>query len=255
MHRLLWIFIASLACGQFVKPQAPLRYTYKVVKSFTHDRYAFTQGLEFRDGNFYEGTGLKNRSSLRRVKPDSGEVLQKIDMPTIYFGEGITVLKDRILQLTWQDRIGFIYDRKTFRQTGTFKYPGEGWGLASDGRQVYMSDGSAEIRIWDATTLKELRRITVRNGNSPIDQINELEYVDGEIYANVWQTDYILRISPADGHVLGIIDLRGLLSPADASGAPVDVLNGIAYDAPTKRLFVTGKLWPKIYQIEIIRDK
>ena len=255
MQRLLWFFIAALACGQFVKPQAPLRYTYKIIKSFSHDRYAFTQGLEFRDGNFFEGTGLNNRSSLRRVKPETGEVLQKIDILSRHFGEGITVFKDRILQLTWQDNTGFIYDRKTFKQTGTFKYPGEGWGLANDGKHVYMSDGSAAIRVWDATTLKELRRITVHNGNSVIDQINELEYVDGELFANVWQTDYILRISPTDGRVLGIIDLSGLLSPADAAGNQVDVLNGIAYDAPTKRLFVTGKLWPRIYQIEIIRTQ
>lgn len=255
MHRFFLILFTTLACGQFIKPPAPIRYTYKVVKTFTHDRYAFTQGLEYREGNFFEGTGLKNRSSLRRVKPESGEVLQKIDIPTIHFGEGITVLKDRILQLTWQDHLGFIYDRKTFKQTGTFNYPGEGWGLTNDGKQIFMSDGSAEIRVWDATTLKELRRITVRSGNSPVDQINELEYVDGEIFANVWQTDYILRISPADGRVLGIIDMRGLLSSADAAGGQSDVLNGIAYDAATKRLFVTGKLWPKIYQIELIRDK
>ena len=183
------------------------------------------------------------------MKLDTGQVLQKVDLSGQYFGEGITVLKDRILQLTWQTGVGFIYDRKTLKQTGQFKYPGEGWGLANDGKQVYMSDGTSEIRIWDPVTLKEVRRITVHNGKSPIDQINELEIVEGELYANVWQTDYILRISPTDGQLLGIIDMRGLLD----TGRGADVLNGIAYDAAGKRLFVTGKLWPKIYQVEIKR--
>jgi glutaminyl-peptide cyclotransferase len=250
MLRFSLLVLASLAFGQFVKPQPPVRYGYKVVKSFPHDPDAFLQGLEFHDGQLFEGTGLKGRSSLRRVKLETGQVLQRIDIPSQYFGEGITVLKDRILQLTWQNELGFIYDRKTFKQTGQFKYPGEGWGLASDGKQVFLSDGTAQIRILDPTTLKETRRITVRNGNSPIDQLNELEWVEGELYANVWQTDYILRISPADGRVLGIVDMRGLL---DTNSGQADVLNGIAYDPATKRLFVTGKLWPKIYQVELTR--
>ncbi len=249
MYRFLLIAFSTIACAQFVKPQAPVRYGYKVVKTFVHDPEAFTQGFEYRDGVLIEGTGLKGQSSLRRVKLETGQVLQKVDLPGQYFGEGITVLKDRILQLTWQAGVGFIYDRKTLKQTGQFLYPGEGWGLANDGKQVYMSDGTSEIRIWDPVTLKELRRITVHNGKSPIDQINELEIVEGELYANVWQTDYILRISPTDGQLLGIIDMRGLLD----TGRRADVLNGIAYDAAGKRLFVTGKLWPKIYQVEIKR--
>jgi glutamine cyclotransferase len=245
----MYLFLSVVLAAQFVTTQAPVRYGYKVVKSFTHDSGAFTQGLEYRDGVLIEGTGLKGQSSLRRVKLETGQVLQKVDVPGQYFGEGITVLKDRILQLTWQSGVGFIYDRKTFKQIGQFQYPGEGWGLTNDGKQVFMSDGTSEIRVWDAVTLKEVRRITVRNGKNPIDQINEIEFVDGEIYANVWQTDYILRISPATGQLLGIIDMRGLLdSPQGA-----DVLNGIAYDAVGKRLFVTGKLWPKIYQVEITR--
>jgi glutamine cyclotransferase len=245
----MYLFLSVVIAAQFVTTQAPVRYGYKVVKSFAHDSGAFTQGLEYRDGVLIEGTGLKGQSSLRRVKLETGQVLQKVDVPGQYFGEGITVLKDRILQLTWQSGVGFIYDRKTFKQIGQFQYPGEGWGLTNDGKQVFMSDGTSEIRVWDAVTLKEVRRITVRNGKNPIDQINEIEFVDGEIYANVWQTDYILRISPATGQLLGIIDMRGLLdSPQGA-----DVLNGIAYDAVGKRLFVTGKLWPKIYQVEITR--
>lgn len=245
MYRFFWIAIAA----QFVTPQPPVRYGYKVVKTFVHDSDAFTQGLEYRDGVLIEGTGLKGRSSLRKVKLETGQVLQKVDLSSQYFGEGITVLKDRILQLTWQAGVGFIYDSKTLKKTGQFQYPGEGWGLTTDGKQVFMSDGTSEIRIWDAATLKEVRRITVHNGNNRIDLINELEYVDGEIFANVWQTDYILRIAPSDGRVLGIIDMKGLLDQPQGA----DVLNGIAYDAPTKRLFVTGKLWPKIYQVEITR--
>jgi len=253
MPRFFFIVFASLSftcLGQFLKPQPPARYTYKVVKTFVHDPGAFTQGLEFRDGVLYEGTGLKGQSSLRRVKLENGQVLQKVDLAGQYFGEGITVLKDKILQLTWQTGVGFIYDRKTLKLTGQFKYPGEGWGLTTDGKNVFMSDGTAEIRVWDATTLKETRRITVRSGNSSIDQLNELEYVDGEIFANIWQSDYIVRISPADGRVLGVIDMKGLL---DLRSGHEDVLNGIAYDAATKRLFVTGKLWPKIFQIELTR--
>ncbi len=245
----MYLFLSVVLAAQFVTTQAPVRYGYKVVKSFTHDPGAFTQGLEYRDGVLIEGTGLKGQSSLRRVKLETGQVLQKVDVPGQYFGEGITVLKDRILQLTWQSGVGFIYDRKTFKQIGQFKYPGEGWGLTNDGKQVFMSDGTSEIRVWDPVTLREVRRITVRNGKNPIDQINEIEFVDGEIYANVWQTDYILRISPATGQLLGIIDMRGLLDSSQGA----DVLNGIAYDAVGKRLFVTGKLWPKIYQVEITR--
>jgi len=244
------LFLAIALLAQSAQPQPPARYRFKVVKSFAHDHRAFTQGLEFRDGTFYEGTGLNGRSSLRRVNLNDGQVLQQTPLSSQYFGEGITVLKDRILQLTWQAGTGFIYDRKTFKQTGQFKYPGEGWGLTNDGKNIYMSDGTSQIRIWDATTLKELRRITVKSGNRPIDQINELEWIDGEIYANVWQTDFILRINPTTGAVTGIIDMTGLL---DQSTGQSDVLNGIAYDAPTKRLFVTGKLWPKIYQVELVR--
>ncbi len=242
--------LCLLLVGQFVQQPAPIRYRHKVIRSFPHDAGAFTQGLEYRDGFLYEGTGLKGQSSLRRVDLNTGKVLQKTDLPYQYFGEGITVLKDRILQLTWQSQTGFVYDRKTLQQTAKFQYPGEGWGLASDGKQIYMSDGSAQIRIWDAATLKESKRITVRSAGRAIDQINELEWVDGELYANVWQTDFILRISPADGRVLGIIDCSGLL---DSGQGQADVLNGIAYDAPGRRLFVTGKLWPKIYQIELTR--
>lgn len=245
MVRILCVLLFS----QFVTQQAPVRYRYRVVKSFAHDANAFTQGLEFRDGVFVEGTGLKGQSNLRRVDLGTGKVLHRVDLPGQYFGEGITVLRDRILQLTWQSEVGFIYDRKTLKQVGQFRYPGEGWGLTNDGKNVYMSDGTAQIRVWDGTNLKETRRITVRANGRPVDQLNELEWIEGEIWANVWQTDYILRIAPSDGRVIGVIDCAGLLD----AGAQADVLNGIAYDAATKRIFVTGKLWPKLYQIEVVR--
>jgi len=219
---------------------------------YPHDRNAFTQGLEYRGGFLYEGTGLNAKSSLRKVELESGKVLQEIRLDSKYFGEGITLMDQQILELTWESHQGFVYDRSTFRPIRRFDYPGEGWGLTNDGRQIYMSDGTAQIRLWNPSTLQEIRRITVHDGQHPIDQLNELEYVHGEIYANVWQTDRIARIAPADGHITGWIDLSGLLTAADlAEGA--DVLNGIAYDSLGDRLFVTGKLWPKLFEIQLVR--
>ena len=233
---------------------APLQYGYRVVKTFPHDRTAFTQGLEYREGFLYEGTGKVGNSSLRKVELATGRVLQQYDLPQPYFGEGITVVNQQILELTWQSQSGFIYDKSSFRLLRSFNYPGEGWGLTNDGKQIYMSDGSAQIRVWDPATLKEVRRITVRDGATPITELNELEWVKGEIYANVWQTDRIARISPADGKVLGWIDLSGILPRAERPD-PDAVLNGIAYDAAGDRLFVTGKLWPKIFEIKLVLKK
>jgi len=224
------------------------------VKSFPHDRTAFTQGLEYRGGILYEGTGLVGRSSLRKINLDTGRVLQKFDVPPPYFGEGITVLKDQIFEITWQSQTGFVYDKSTFRIIRSFNYPGEGWGLTNDGKQIYMSDGSSQIRIWDPASLKETRRITVKDGSREVTQLNELEFVRGEILANVWQTDRIARISPADGKVLGWIDLTGILDKAERLD-PQAVLNGIAYDAVGDRLFVTGKLWPRIFEIKLVPKK
>jgi len=217
---------------------------------YPHDPRAFTQGLEYRDGFLYEGTGLEGHSSLRKVELQTGRVLQETQLESDYFGEGITVFQDRILQLTWRSEKGFIYERDSFHLLCSFQYPGEGWGLANDGKQICMSDGSAQIRFWDPHTLRETRRVTVHDGDAAVERLNELEIVGGEIYANVWLTDRIVRISPNDGRVLGWIDLSGLLSPAERTHA--DVLNGIAYDAAGKRLFVTGKLWPKLFQIEVV---
>ena len=233
-------------------PQQTPVYGYKIVHVYPHDRNAFTQGLEYRGGFLYEGTGLNGKSSLRKVNPESGKVLQEIRLDSKYFGEGITLLGDRIVELTWQSQQGFVYDRSTFQLIRSFEYPGEGWGLTNDGRQIYMSDGTAQIRAWNPSTLQEIRRMTAHDGPTPIESLNELEYVKGEIYANVWQTDRIARIAPDDGHVTGWIDLSGLLTVADrAEGA--DVLNGIAYDSLGDRLFVTGKLWPKLFEIQLVR--
>jgi len=232
----------------------PAQYGYRVIKTYPHDRSAFTQGLEYRDGFLYEGTGKVGNSSLRKVDLATGRVLQKYDLPQPYFGEGITIVNQQILELTWQSQSGFIYDKSSFRVLRSFNYPGEGWGLTNDGKQIYMSDGSAQIRVWDPATLKEVRRITVKDGATPVTELNELEWVKGEIYANVWQTDRVARISPADGKVLGWIDLSGILPKSERTD-PDAVLNGIAYDAAGDRLFVTGKLWSKIFEIKLVPKK
>ena len=232
----------------------PTQYGYRVVKTYPHDSAAFTQGLEYRDGFLYEGTGWVGRSSLRKVELATGRIIQRYDLPQPFFGEGITVLNQQIIELTYTTQTGFIYDKSALRVLRSFNYPGEGWGLTNDGKQIYMSDGSAEIRVWDPATLKEIRRITVKDGATPVTQLNELEWVKGEIYANVWQTDRIARISPVDGKVLGWIDLTGIISKAERPD-PDAVLNGIAYDAAGDRLFVTGKLWPKIFEIKLVQKK
>jgi glutamine cyclotransferase len=228
-------------------------YGYKVVHVYPHDRTSYTQGLEYRGGFLYEGTGLNGRSKLRKTEIETGKVLREVPLDGSYFGEGITLVDRRIIQLTWQNQTGLIYDRDSFRLLRTFTYPGEGWGLTNDGSgQVFMSDGSADVRSWDASTLQEKRRFTVREGGRPVAMLNELEYVHGEIYANVYQTNRIVRFSPKTGRVVGWIDLAGLLPPADqADGA--EVLNGIAYDSLGDRLFVTGKLWPKLFEIQLVR--
>lgn len=226
-------------------------YGYKIVHTYPHDRNAFTQGLEYHDGFLYEGTGLNGRSGIRKVELETGKVLQETPLDARYFGEGITLLDQRLFELTWQAERGFVYDRSTFRVLRSFEYPGEGWGLTNNGHQIYMSDGSSQIRIWNPATLAELRRILVHDGHKPVNMLNELEYVRGEIYANVWQTNKIARIAPSDGHIVGWIDLSGLLTTAEAISA--DVLNGIAWDAAKNRLFVTGKLWPKLFEIQLVR--
>jgi glutamine cyclotransferase len=223
---------------------------YEVVRTYPHDSLAFTQGLVFHEGFLYEGTGLTGQSSLRKVRLENGEVVQIQKLEPHLFGEGIAVWGDSIAQLTWQGGVGFVYDRTTFRRTRTFNYRGEGWGLAHDGKRLVMSDGTPVLRFLDPLTMKETGRLEVRDAGVPVDDLNELEFIKGEIFANVWQQDRIARIAPSTGRVTGWIDLRGLLTAREAVG--VDVLNGIAYDAAKDRLFVTGKLWPKIFEIRIV---
>jgi glutaminyl-peptide cyclotransferase len=223
---------------------------YRVVHVFPHDSQAFTQGLVYLDGVFYEGTGLNGRSTIRKVKIETGQVMQMQKLDSQYFGEGIAILNDTLFQLTWQSGIAFLYDRATFTRTGTFSYTGEGWGLTHDGRRLIMSDGTATLRFIDPASHKEISRLAVRDGGRPVLNLNELEYIKGEVFANVWQTDRIARISPKTGEVSGWIDLKGLLPASEQ--APDAVLNGIAYDAAGDRLFVTGKLWRKVFEIRIV---
>ena len=252
----MMVTIGFLATQRAIAPGAPPpAFGYQVVRSFPHDRAAFTQGLIFRNGFLYEGTGLFGRSGIRKVKLETGEVLQSKPLGAQYFGEGITDWNGALIQITWQSEVGFVYDMNTFDQTKTFSYKGEGWGITHDDTRLIMSDGQTEgaLRFLDPVTLKETGRIIVRDARGPVEHLNELEYVKGEIYANIWQADRIARISPKDGRVTGWIDLSGLLSPAER--ASTDVMNGIAYDAAGDRLFVTGKLWPRVFEIRLVPRK
>jgi glutaminyl-peptide cyclotransferase len=230
-------------------------YGYHVEHVYPHDPQAFTQGLQFADGFFYEGTGLNGHSSIRKVKIETGEVLQKRDVSAEHFGEGIAIWKNEIIELTWRSQVALVYDRTTFEPRRTFSYSGEGWGLTADGTSLIMSDGSDRLRVLDPDTFSERRRISVTAAGAPLRNLNELEYVKGEIFANVWLTDFVARIAPDTGRVSAFIDLHGLLAPAEraAVDAQGGVLNGIAYDAARDRLFVTGKLWPKVFEITVRR--
>ncbi|MBK7918654.1 MAG: glutaminyl-peptide cyclotransferase [Chloroflexi bacterium] len=237
--------------GRFVRP-GPYLYLSNHQR-LPHDPNAFTQGLVFHRGVLYEGTGRNGYSSIRLTNLETGSVLQQRDLGAEYFGEGITIWQDRLIQLTWQSGVGFIYDLTTFAPLGSFSYPGEGWGLTHDDQRLIMSDGTDVIRFLDLESLAENGRIQVHDQNGPVMQLNELEYINGEIWANIWQTNTIARISPQTGQVVGWIDLTGLLNPADLT-QPADVLNGIAYDANHDRLFVTGKWWPKLFEIKLILE-
>jgi glutamine cyclotransferase len=244
--------LAASACGPVSQAGGVPEYGYQVVHTYPHDPSAYTQGLFYLNGLLYEGTGLNGNSSIRKVKLETGEVLQKRDLPEQYFGEGIVNWKDRLLEISWQSQAGFIYDLATFQLRSQFTYPGEGWGLTQDGKRIIMSDGTPELRFWDPETLRETGRITVTDDGRPVSQLNELEWINGEVYANVYQTWRIARIDPSSGKVVGWIDLTGILNPADQT-RQVDVLNGIAYDARQNRLFVTGKLWPKLFEIRLVK--
>lgn len=232
-------------------PAAVPVYSYTIVNTYPHDRQAFTQGLVYADGVLYEGTGRYGQSTLRRVELETGTVLQQVALDAQYFGEGIALFNDTIFQLTWQSNIGFTYARDSFERLGEFTYPTEGWGLAHDGERLIMSDGSATLFFRDPATFAEIGQVQVTDAGSPVTRLNELEDIQGEVYANIWQTDRVARIDPQTGHVTAWVDLAGLLSPEDRQ-PPVDVLNGIAYDPATDRLFVTGKLWPKLFEIDLV---
>lgn len=248
------IFAQTPGRTQAKKAAAVPVYGYQIVHAYPHDRGAFTEGLEFHDGFLYESTGLNRRSSLRKVRLETGEVVQRIPLPDQYFGEGIAILGNEIVQLTYQTEVGFVYSLKDFRLLRQFSYKGEGWSLTHNATSVFMDDGTDEIRVWDPKTLAERRRIKVHEGARAIANVNELEWVEGELYANIWQTDRIARISPTTGAITGWIDLSGILSPMYRNGSE-DVMNGIAYDAVHKRLFVTGKLWPNLFEIRIVPKK
>ena len=257
-----WFVLVSII-GVILAPAAALAQTttdsftapvsgYRVVAEYPHDPEAYTQGLVFVDGVLYEGTGLNGESSLRRVDLETGEVEQAVELRPRFFGEGIAVVEDGIFQLTWQNGLAILFDRETFEPVDTFSYETEGWGLTTDGERLIMSGGTNHLVFRDLETFEVLGVVAVTDGERPVHLLNELEYVNGEVWANVYRTDFIARIDPETGTVVGWIDLTGLLSEEDRAGREVDVLNGIAYDPASGRLFVTGKLWPKLYEIELV---
>ena len=229
-------------------------YTYNVVNTYPHDRNAYTQGLVFEDGVFFEGTGLRQHSSLRRVAMKTGEILQLRELPPHLFGEGVTVYGERIIQLTWQSNVGFVYDKSTFELLREFNYPTEGWGITFDGEHLIMSDGTPNLYLLHPETFETVNRVKVHDNRGTVNNLNELEYINGEVYANVFETNRIARINAKTGRVVGWINLSGLLSAEDRIQR-VGVLNGIASDDEHQRLFVTGKLWPKLFEIELIRSE
>jgi glutamine cyclotransferase len=239
-------------CGiVYFPPHNPMYYTYKVINEYPHDPEAFTQGLVYENGVLYEGTGLHNHSSLRKVDLKTGTILKIYELPDTYFGEGITLYKNKIFQITWKSGTALVYDKDTFEIITQFKYSTEGWGITHDGKKLIMSDGTSYIRFRNFETFEEIGKIHVLDNGTPITQLNELEYINGHIYANVWQTDNIAIIDPDTGKVTSWINLEGLLPPEERT-VQTDVLNGIAYHAPADRLFVTGKKWPKLYEIQLV---
>ncbi len=242
----LWLLIGAPASRAAVPT-----YDYEIRHVYPHDTSAFTEGLFYLNGYLYESTGLEQHSSIRKVRIKTGEVVQKVDIPPQYFGEGIVNWQGRLISLTWKSQIGFVFDLETFKLQRQFSYPGEGWALTRNDKQLIMSDGTPYLRFLDPKTLAETGRIEVTLEGKPLRNVNELEWVKGEIYANVWQTNTIVRIDPASGRVVGLVNLAGLLQPSDIVEGQTDVLNGIAYDARGDRLFVTGKNWPKVFEIRL----
>ncbi len=231
--------------------ELPVQLKLSLMAVHPHDPAAFTQGLEFHDGQLLESTGHYGRSTLRRVEIATGGVLQKHDLARQYFGEGVTLFGDKIYQLTWQEKTCFVYDREAFRQEKTFTYPGEGWGLTNDGTQLIMSDGSSRIRFLNPDTFQLVRTIEVRDGNKRVTQINELEFIRGEIWANMLGSKYIVRINPKDGRVIGWVNCTNFTPKGISPNDPENVLNGIAFDAENNRLYITGKHWPVLYELQL----
>lgn len=246
-----WRSLLVLAFSLSVAVCALAADSYRIVHTYPHDQQAFTQGLIYLDGHLYESTGLYGRSSLRMEDLTTGRILKFQPAPNNDFGEGLTNWGNTLIQLTWKAHTALIYDLSTFRFLRSVHYPGEGWGLTQNGKQLILSDGSATLRFLDPTTFREVRHIKVTDHGKPVTQLNELEWVRGEIYANIWHSNQIARISPATGRVLGWINLKGLL-PSSEHTNPEAVLNGIAYDSVGNRLFVTGKLWPKLFEIQVV---
>lgn len=246
--------LALLLAGSPSRPGAtahPARQlAYDVVGSYPHDPNAFLQGLLWYDGGFYESTGLEGRSSLRRVEFPSGKVLKSISIAPEFFCEGLALVDNRLIQLTWQSHRGFVYDRESFHKVGEFKYDTEGWGLTYDGTNLVMSDGSSQLAILDPKTFQTLRRLPVTFNGAPLTNLNELEFIEGEIWANVWKTDQIVCINPVTGQVDEFLDLTSILPASERTGRE-DVMNGIAYDPQTKRIFVSGKWWSKLFEIRV----
>lgn len=230
----------------------PEQYGYRVVHTYPHDISAYTQGLVFEDGILYESTGQRGESTLRKVNLETGELIESLNLPPNLFGEGTCIFHDKIIQLTWTSKVGFVYDKESFRVINRIEYPTQGWGLTTNGEQLIMSDGSHIIYFLEPDYFTELSRIEVFDNEKAITNLNELEYIEGKIYANVYQTDLIVVIEPETGRVLSQIDLKGLLQPEDLHNR-IDVLNGIAYDPENKRLFVTGKRWPKLFEIQLVK--
>ncbi len=228
----------------------PLRYSYEIVRGYPHDEQAFTEGLVFEKGVLYEGTGLYGYSTLRRVELQTGRSLQLCSMPDQFFGEGITVFNDKIIQLTWLSHEGFVYNKTSFEQVGEFSYSTEGWGITYDGSRLIMSDGTANLYFIDPETFERTGQIEVHDNASPVTELNELEYIKGDVYANIWLQEKIAIINPQTGKIKAWIDLAGIQSRVNCSGQ--DVLNGIAYDADGDRLFITGKRWPQLFEIKLV---
>lgn len=252
MIRRLACALALLIAMSAASAAVPV-YGYRVVHRFPHDTSSYTEGLFYKDGFLYESTGEAGESTLRKVALETGKTVQRHDMPPQYFGEGIVDWKDRLLQLTWKSQLGFVYDLKTFKLQHTFSYPGEGWALTRDSKRLYMSDGSSVLRILDPESLAQTGSIKVTADGTAVNNLNELEWVNGVIYANVWLTSRIAMIDPKTGHVAGWLDLTGLLDTTQLPEPVNDVLNGIAYDARRDRLFVTGKRWPTLFEITLVK--